>query len=143
MDCWTKDDVERVVRKNRTTDANSRSIGCILGGRVLAKGNRRTFHKAGEMNKTEAAYAAYLDGLKKDGVIADYRFEAVKLRLADKTFYTPDFVVLAPDGVLEMHEVKGFWEEDARVKIKVAAAQFPFRFVAVKKTKNNWDREVF
>lgn len=108
-----------------------------------AKAVRRAFHRAGEMNKTEAAYAAYLEMQKKTGLIADYRFEAVKLRLADKTFYTPDFVVLAPDGVLEMHEVKGFWEEDARVKIKVAAAQFPFRFVAIKKTKNGWDREVF
>lgn len=108
-----------------------------------AKAVRRAFHRAGEMNKTEAAYAAYLEMLKRAGEVADYRFEAVKLRLADKTFYTPDFVVLAPDGVLEMHEVKGFWEEDARVKIKVAAAQFPFKFVAIRKTKNGWDREVF
>ena len=146
MNGWTKDDVERVVRKNRTTckvGGYNRSIGCILGERVLAKGNRGTFHKSGEMNKTEAAYAAYLDGLKKDGTITDYRFEAVKLRLADKTFYTPDFMVLMPDFSFEMHEVKGFWEDDARVKIKVAAAQFPFKFVAVKKTKNGWDREVF
>lgn len=150
MNGWTKDDVERVVRKNRTTCKESlqvggynRSIGCILGGRVLAKGNRGTFHKSGEMNKTEAAYAGYLDSLKKDCIIADYRFEAVKLRLADNTFYTPDFMVLMPDFSFEMHEVKGFWEDDARVKIKVAAAQFPFKFVAVKKTKNGWVREVF
>ena len=148
MNGWTKDDVERVaanstVRKNRTVGGYNRSIGCILGGRVLAKGNRGTFHKNGEMNKTEAAYAAYLDSLKKDGVIADYRFEAVKLRLAEKTFYTPDFMVLMPDFSFEMHEVKGFWEDDARVKIKVAAAQFPFKFVAIRKTKNGWDREVF
>ena len=145
MDCWTKDDVERVVRKNRTTDAYSRSIGCILGGRVLAKGNRRTFHKAGEMNKTEAAYAAYLDGLKKDGLIADYKFEALKLRLADNTFYTPDFVVIATNGTIELHEVKGFWEDDARVKIKVAAAEFPFLFRAIKKgkLKGTWESESF
>ena len=148
MNGWTKDDVARIaanstVRKNRTVGDYNRSIGCILGGRVLAKGNRGMFHKNGEMNKTEAAYAAYLDGLKKDGLIADYRFEAVKLRLADKTFYTPDFMVLMPDFSFEMHEVKGFWEEDARVKIKVAAAQFPVRFVAVKKTKHGGDREAF
>ena len=148
MNGWTKDDVARIaanstVRKNRTVGDYNRSIGCILGGRVLAKGNRGMFHKNGEMNKTEAAYAAYLDNLKKDGAIADYRFEAVKLRLADKTFYTPDFMVLMPDFSFEMHEVKGFWEDDARVKIKVAAAQFPFKFVAIRKTKNGWEREVF
>ena len=148
MNGWTKDDVARIaanstVRKNRTVGDYNRSIGCILGGRVLAKGNRGTFHKSGEMNKTEAAYAARLEALKLAGEIADYRFECLKLRLADNTFYTPDFMVLMPDFSFEMHEVKGFWEEDARVKIKVAAAQFPFKFVAVKKTKNGWDREVF
>lgn len=150
MNGWTADDVKRVVRKNRTTCKQSlqagdynRSIGRILGGRVLAKGNRGTFHKNGEMNKTEAAYAARLESLKLAGEIADYRFECIKLRLADKTFYTPDFMVLMPNFSFEMHEVKGFWEDDARVKIKVAAAQFPFKFVAVKKTKNGWDSEVF
>ena len=57
---------------------------------------------------------------------------SVKLRLADKTFYTPDFAVMAGDGFMEMHEVKGFWTDDARVKIKVAADQYPFRFIAFK-----------
>lgn len=129
---WTANDIDAVRRR--------------MGAKAPvphAKAVRRAFHKAGEMNKTEAAYAAYLEILKRAGEIADYRFEAVKLRLADKTFYTPDFVVLAPDGVLEMHEVKGFWEEDARVKIKVAAAQFPFRFVAITRDKGNWSFESF
>lgn len=129
---WTANDIEAAQRR--------------MGAKApvfRAKAVRRAFHRAGEMNKTEAAYAAYLDAQKKAGLIADYRFEAVKLRLADKTFYTPDFVVLAPDGVLEMHEVKGFWEEDARVKIKVAAAQFPFRFVAITRDKGNWAFESF
>jgi hypothetical protein len=58
------------------------------------------------------------------------------LRLADKTFYSPDFAVLTKaDGTLEMHEVKGFWQDDARVKIKVAASIYPFKFIAVKAQK--------
>lgn len=129
---WTANDIEAARRR--------------MGAKAPvphAKAVRRAFHKAGEMNKTEAAYAAHLEAQKKARLIADYRFEAVKLRLADKTFYTPDFVVLAPDGVLEMHEVKGFWEEDARVKIKVAAAQFPFRFLAITRDKGNWSFESF
>lgn len=88
--------------------------------------------KTGQMNKTEAAYDAVLDGRKHHGEIAWYRFEGVKLRLADNTFYTPDFAVMAADGVMEMHEVKGFWRDDARAKIKIAADQYPFRFVAVR-----------
>ena len=52
------------------------------------------------MNKTEALYDIRLDALKHHGEILWYRFEGVKLRLADNTFYTPDFAVMAADGVL-------------------------------------------
>lgn len=88
--------------------------------------------KAGAMNKTEAAYAAHLELLKRAGAVQWIRFEGLKLRLADATFYTPDFAVMAADGVIECHEVKGFWTDDARVKVKVAADQYPFRFLAIK-----------
>lgn len=47
-------------------------------------------------------------------------------------------------GAAEFHETKGFWREDARVKIKVAAQQFPcFVFKGVKKSKHNWEYEFF
>lgn len=103
--------------------------------------------KAGAMNGTESAYAAHLERLRLAGEVVWFRFEGVKLRLADSTFYTPDFAVMADDGVMEMHEVKGFWTDDARVKIKVAADQYPFRFIALKalpKSKGGgWLREEF
>lgn len=99
------------------------------------------------MNKTEAAYAAHLEGLRIAGEVQWYRFEGVNLRLADATFYRPDFAVMAGDGVMEMHEVKGFWTDDARVKIKVAASQYPFRFIAFKAVAKSrgggWVREEF
>ena len=139
MSSWTADDLAR-LGKQRAGRCSVKSNNC----KIHARGNRDTFHKAGEMNKTEALYAAHLEEWKRLAIIADYRFECVKLRLADKTFYTPDFMVLKPDGTLEMHEVKGFWEDDARVKIKVAAAQFPFVFVAIKRAKGGgWEEEVF
>lgn len=86
----------------------------------------------GAMNRTEAAYAAHLELLRQAGEVQWIRFEGLKLRLADKTFYTPDFAVMAADGVLEMHEVKGFMMEDAAVKVKCAADQYPFRFFIVR-----------
>lgn len=99
------------------------------------------------MNQTEAAYARYLDTLKHAGEIAWYRFEGIKFRLADNTFYTPDFIVMLSDGCIEAHEVKGFWTDDARVKIKVAADAYPFQFLAVKvkakKQGGGWDVERF
>ncbi len=94
-------------------------------------------------NKTEIAYAAHLEVLKRAGLILWYRFEAIKLRLADNTFYSPDFAVMMPDGEIEFHEVKGFWRDDARVKIKVAAEMYPFQFVAVQKVKDGWKVEKF
>lgn len=98
----------------------------------------------GTMNKTEAAYDKHLWELRHAGEILWHKFEGVKLRLADNTFYTCDFAVMPKSGVLEMHEVKGFWQDDARVKIKVAASIYPFCFVAVaKKRGGGWDREEF
>lgn len=99
--------------------------------------------KTGQLNKTEQAYEQTLEMLKKGGEILWYRFEGLKLRLADNTFYTPDFAVLRSDGVLEAHEVKGYWQDDARVKIKVAAEMYPFRFFGVKKNRGGWDYEQF
>jgi hypothetical protein len=97
----------------------------------------------GTMNKTEAAYDRHLWDLRAAGQILWHKFEGLKLRLADKTFLTIDFAVLPANGFFEMHEVKGFWEDDARVKIKVAASIYPFKFIAVKKAKGGWEREEF
>lgn len=101
----------------------------------------------GTMNKTEAAYDAHLFEMRTAGTVLWHKFEAIKLRLAANTFLTVDFAVLTRDGYLEMHEVKGFWEDDARVKIKVAASLYPFRFVAVKrrakKHGGGWETEQF
>lgn len=85
------------------------------------------------MNKLETAYAAYLDLRQHAGEITWWAYEAITFRLAERTFYTPDFAVRAADAVLEIHETKGFWEEDARAKIKFAASLFPFRFFGVKR----------
>lgn len=101
----------------------------------------------GSMNKTEAAYDVTLREKALAGEVLWWRFEGLKLRLADNTFYTPDFAVMAADGVIECHEVKGHWTDDARVKIKVAADQYPFRFLAVKaeakKRGGGWRIETF
>lgn len=99
--------------------------------------------KSGKMNNTEKAYAQHLEIQKREGEINYYSFDGINLRLADNTFYKPDFLVMRADGQLEIHEVKGFWTDDALVKIKVAADKFPFKFIAVmKQTKKNgggWD----
>lgn len=103
--------------------------------------------KAGTMNKTEAAYAATLDQRRVAGEVAWYKFEGIKFRLAENTSYTPDFAVMLADGTLEMHEVKGFWTDDGRAKIKIAADLYPMRFIAIKakpkKDGGGWAIEEF
>lgn len=91
----------------------------------------KPIQKPTKMNKTESAWADQLQILKLAGEIIDWVYEPFGLRLADKTFYHPDFLVVKKTH-FEIHEVKGFWRDDAKVKIKVAARQFPwFQFVVV------------
>jgi hypothetical protein len=100
--------------------------------------------RPGKANRTEAAYGRVLEARRLAGEVAWYRFEGLKLRLADATFFTPDYAVMLADGTMELHEVKGHWTDDARVKIKVAADQYPFRFVAVRAGRGGaWETEEF
>lgn len=101
-----------------------------------------------EMNATETQYARELELRKRGGEIRDWRFEAIKLRLAAGAFYKPDFAVVGIGGEIELHEIKGFWREAARVRIKVAAEQYPwFRFIALKhrtqRQGGGWEVEEF
>ena len=108
-------------------------------------------HVAGEMNKTEARYALYLDALKSAGEVLDWKFESIKLRLASRAWLTVDFVVWLADGTVELHEVKGrkgkryFATEDGKLKIKFAAKEYSRWVVAIvwPGQGGGWCREVF
>jgi len=81
------------------------------------------------MNKTERYY--YETVLKPKYLDNQYQavmFEALKLRLGWKCFYTTDFFCVTSVGQFELHEVKApkRWEDDARVKIQVAASLYPW-----------------
>jgi len=104
------------------------------------------------MNKLEAAYALILEARKRNGEIADYAYESVTLKLATGVRYTPDFVVWREEtlygtwariaDVVELHEVKGFMRDDARIKLRVAAKQFPyFTFRLCRRLKGSWTIE--
>ncbi len=121
----------------------------MKGLRSLPVARGRTVRRqSGQMNLTEARYEAEM--LRPRLMAGDYCaiwFERFTFRVADDCRYTPDFVVQLANGELEVHEVKGFWEDDALVKIKVAADLFPFRFVAVqaipKKSGGGWKEREF
>lgn len=78
------------------------------------------------MNKTEQAYAAYLEQQRMLRIVYGWAYEPVKFKLANRTFYTPDFGVWYQDGKVEMIEIKGpVLRDDAAVKFKVARAMYP------------------
>lgn len=90
------------------------------------------------MNGAERAYAVRLDFMKDAGRILEFAFEPERLRItharlgtrgAKPAWYTPDFRVLTAEGFVEFHEVKGHWEEAAKVRIRVAADAHPYKFV--------------
>ena len=121
-----------------------------------ARARVRAKRRPGEMNATETAFAAVLDGKRRTGEIQSWRFEPIQLILAHdpRVSYTPDFMVIAADGEVVLYEVKAAWkrkdgtytpgfEDDARTKVRTAAGlfqEFHFRVAArlPKKAGHGW-----
>ena len=122
----------------------------VLRIRTLARAPvRRT--PRGEMNGLERRYADRLEVCKQRGEIAQFWFEGMKLRLADKCWFSVDFMVQLIDGTIELHECKALWSngkhsgyDDSRIKIRVVAETYPFRLVlAMWSKKTGWTFEDF
>lgn len=111
--------------------------------RMQAKGRL----PAGQMNESEKAYAEVLEARKRAGEVEWWVFEGIRLNLAPRTTLTPDFVVMLAGGELQLHDVKGakaIIQEDAKVKMKVARAKFPFALFYVfppKRKGGEWTLE--
>jgi hypothetical protein len=100
----------------------------------------------GKMNGTEAAYAQILEAEKHEGKIRGWKFHAIKIRLADRAWYEPDFIVQMASGEIQVREVKGsFTTEKGQLKIRMAAETMPwFRFIKCSRQKDGrWEYEEF
>jgi hypothetical protein len=81
-------------------------------------------------SKAEQLYAWRLDDLKRSGAITWWGYEAMKFRLADPidgqrgAWYTPDFIVVLENRVVECHEVKGHLREAARLRFLMASQTY-------------------
>ena len=89
--------------------------------------------KRGEMNSTERwYYENHLLPKVASGEVERIEYEAIRFELGKGSTYLPDFYVFFTDGHAELHETKGFWREDDRVKIKVAATRYSeFRWIGI------------
>jgi len=85
-------------------------------------------------SKLEEAYWRHLADLQAQGAIHSFALKPEKLRLADGSYYTPDFRVITNEGFVQFHETKGFMREAARVRLLVAAELHPYPFFLVKKS---------
>ena len=79
------------------------------------------------MNRWERDYALGLEAKKRAGQVRDYWYEGVTLKLGPDLRYTPDFLVIAGDGEVQLHEIKGHRRDDAMVKLRACLDKYPFR----------------
>lgn len=61
------------------------------------------------------------------GQIHTWLYEPLRFRLGERATYTPDFLVIGLEGVLQFVEVKGAYvREDAWLKLKWVRESYPF-----------------
>lgn len=81
----------------------------------------------------------YLETMMFARRLRRFRYEPMRLRLADGSWYKPDFLVEHNDGRLELEEVKGYRREAAIVRFKVARELYPmFTFTMITKRNGQW-----
>lgn len=92
-------------------------------------------------NRTERAYGEFLEREQAQGRVLRFWWQPGSFALSRMRsiagvkgdFYRPDFMVQLPSGLLEIHETKGFMRDDARTKLKVFCAIYPFPVQLVKR----------
>lgn len=98
------------------------------------KARAKALRTDGYASQLEADYAAVLELERRAGTIHAWMYQPLRLILADRCTYEPDFLVIHNSGELEFRETKGYFREDAKIKTKVAARTFPwFTFVVVQR----------
>lgn len=80
-------------------------------------------------SKWEANYARVLEFQRKQGLITSWLHEPEtfwfeKIRRGTRS-YLPDFKVTYPDGHIEYHEVKGWYDDRSKTKVKRMAKYYP------------------
>jgi hypothetical protein len=151
---WTEEQVREAEQRFKGGDVEQGKASNSKTARASVVRTTAGAQKS-RMNRWEQEYALELEARKHAGEILWWGFEAIKLRLADGTWYTPDLAVLewrdirtktlgtpiAKCAEMQFIEVKGFLRDDANVKFKVAAELFPWaEFLMYRKKKGGgWE----
>jgi hypothetical protein len=110
----------------------------LLGVDRLPKG--MSVNPFPKLNGLESKYADQIRFMVRTCVVSDWMAAPVRLHLANRTTYTPDFVFRdAGGGTIHCIEIKGFLRDDAAVKFKIAREMFPWMdFKMLKLVKGSW-----
>jgi hypothetical protein len=141
---FTRAELEQMVGGPVTIGPNGVARRVWPGTKELANANASSAPvppKDRYKSKWERMYAQRLGVLLHAQAITWWDYECLKLRLADATFWTPDFAVESR-GRLAVHEVKGHWREDARIKVKLAAKLFPWLPIHILRPVNGEFRSI-
>ncbi len=99
----------------------------LLAADTLTGEKPRLRQRESPLNKTEQAFLAWL-GLKCP--LGTHIAQGITLKLANGVRYTPDFFTISRDIPIGCRmtawEVKGHMRDDAAVKLKVAAKEYPW-----------------
>jgi hypothetical protein len=119
----------RTVKSRATREQRGTQLPCRTNVTWKAAwheiGGTRKFYRS----RWEANYARYLEFLKQQGKIKDWKhepktfwFEGIKRGCVS---YLPDFLVIENDGSEAYHEVKGWMDDRSKTKIRRMAKYFP------------------
>ena len=99
------------------------------GFKNTKKGRRSDLGGLYVRSSWEANYARYLNSLQENGRISSWKYEpdtfvfyGVK---RGAVCYTPDFLIIYPNGQKEYHEVKGYMTSESRTKMKRMKEYYP------------------
>ena len=99
-------------------------------------GERKKYYRS----KWEANYARYLQWLKENGHIKDWKHECEtfwfeEIRRGVRS-YLPDFRVWENDGTSRLHEVKGWMDDRSKTALARMAKYYPQEKIVLVQEKN-------
>lgn len=128
--------------------ATANTTADLLRAAVIAKGPPLKQSHKPKLNQTEREFRHYIAIVQRDSIITD---QSLTFRLANGVSYRPDFVTFCTNPfnqllAIDAFEVKDqrrkdshWFTDDARVKLKLAAKEYPFiRWFAAWKEGSEW-----
>ncbi len=132
-------DIAALIANPKTPQATRAALIRQMHGPASATAEPPAVKIPRGMNSWEKQYAGWLATMQAGGEVLWWAFEPIRVRLADNSFFKPDFLVVWHDGEITADEIKGVEREAAIVRWKVAAGLIPWvTFRMLTKEGSGW-----